>query len=78
MNALLAIAAVPYNISNTFTVHTVEYDESGSIIAKQKISRDAQLKRQYMTADGELAHGHLEEAMRCDLFPLGYVCAPPL
>ena len=76
MAAPMAGAAPLPNISSTFTVHTIERDdESNTTIAKQTVARDTHLKRQYMVADGALAHGHLEEAMRCDLHPMGYALA---
>ena len=71
--ALTATAPPLPVISDTFTVHTREYDQSGSMIAHQTIARDSERKRQYMIADGKLAHGHLEEATRCDISLMGYM-----
>lgn len=79
MSFMLIIHAVALSqpvlpvISDTFTVHTVEYDDSlNKTVVKQTIRRDDKAMRSYMIADGLLTRGHLEEAMRCDLRPEGY------
>jgi hypothetical protein len=73
---LCAAAVVPPlpHPTSVFTAHTIEYDDTlnGTLIVKQTLYRDNDAKRQYMIADGSLAHGHLEETMRCDFKPFGF------
>ena len=73
---LCAAAAVPPlpHPTSVFTAHTIEYDDTlnGTLIVKQTLYRDNDAKRQYMIADGSLAHGHFEETMRCDFKPFGF------
>ena len=68
---LCAAAVVPPlpHPTSVFTAHTIEYDDTlnGTLIVKQTLYRDNDAKRQYMIADGSLAHDHLEETMRCEL-----------
>jgi hypothetical protein len=60
--------------SETFAVNTVEMDDTtNTMTARQTIIKDSVNKRSHMIADGSLAHGHLEEFMRCDLHPMGYM-----
>ena len=55
-------------ISEQFSVKTTELDDTlnGTVSVRQKLEIDQLNRRSHMTADGLLAHGHLEEIIRCD------------
>jgi hypothetical protein len=61
--------------SEIFVVNTLEVDDTnnGSISVMQTIIHDSLKHRSRMIADGMLVQGHLEQDMRCDSTPKGYL-----
>ena len=53
-------------ISEQFILKTTEVD-NGNVIVRQTLIWDVKNQRSHMIADGQLAHGHLEEITRCDV-----------
>ena len=61
--------------SESFTVDTLEIDTdtNGTVVLSQTIRRDTNLRRTWMRANGSLVRGGMEQIMRCDFQPMGYL-----
>ena len=60
---------------DSFSVSTVELDDTlnSTVTVRQALHRDTTARRSYMSANGTLVGGVVEQIMRCDIAPVGWM-----